>query len=215
MHIWKPETAAERRAAQKELDALNAVHEPAARAEWELSNNLRRMNLRRNPGGRAPVWKFNEANGALVRKGKAGGIDWYRYGKLILLDKLLPFAKECQKERPETIIQEDKAPSHMSRHNAAIYSMFDIHHLLWPGNSPDLNMIEPAWGHLKRVTTKKGAPRTRPQAAERWTKAWKDLEQNRIQAWIERIPRHIKMVLRLDGDNKYKEGREDESTTIR
>jgi transposase len=206
MHIWKPETASERRIAQAELDALNAMHEPDARAEWGLATAMRRTNLRRQPAGRAPVWKFTAANGALVRTGKAGGIDWYRYGKLILLDKLLPFAKECQKDRPGTIIQEDKAPAHMSRHNAAIYSMFDIHHLLWPGNSPDLNMIEPAWGHLKRETTKKGAPRSRPQATERWTKAWKNLEQVRIQAWIKRIPRHIRKVIELDGDNKYREG---------
>ena len=97
----------------------------------------------------------------------------------------------------------------MSRHNATLYSMFDIQHLLWPGNSPDLNMIEPAWPYLKRTTTKKGAPTTRLQATERWTTAWNNLEQSRIQAWIERIPRHIKMVILLDGDNKYKEGRYD------
>jgi hypothetical protein len=143
MHIWKPETAAERCAAESKLDALNAPHEPAARAEWELSSGLRRINLRRNSGGRTPVWKFNEKTGALVRRATGGGIDWCRYDKLILLDKLLPFAKKCQKERPNTIIQEDKAPSYVSRHNAAIYNMFEIYHLLWPGNSPDLNMIEP------------------------------------------------------------------------
>ena len=87
--------------------------------------------------------------------------------------------------------------------------MFDIHHLLWPGNSPDLNMIEPAWGYLKRETTKKGAPRSRSQATERWTKAWRDLEQARIQAWIERILYHIRKIIELDGDNKYREGKED------
>ena len=65
MHIWKPETAAERRVAQAELDALNAIREPEARAEWELSTALRRINLRRNPGGRPPVWKFTENTGAV------------------------------------------------------------------------------------------------------------------------------------------------------
>ncbi|KGO74291.1 hypothetical protein PITC_039800 [Penicillium italicum] len=36
--------------------------------------------------------------------------------------------------------------------------------LLWPRNSPDLNMIEPAWFWLKRYTTKKGAPKSRNEA---------------------------------------------------
>jgi hypothetical protein len=34
----------------------------------------------------------------LVWNAKAGGIDWYRYGRVILMKKLIPFAKECIKE---------------------------------------------------------------------------------------------------------------------
>jgi hypothetical protein len=40
-----------------------------------------------------------------------------------------------------------------------------------------------------------------------WTKAWRDLPQDKIQAWIERIPIHIKEIIRLEGGNKYAEGR--------
>ena len=36
---------------------------------------------------------------------------------------------------------------------------------------------------------------------------WKDPSQARIQRWIERIPRHIAEVIRLQGGNKYREGR--------
>ena len=43
----------------------------------------------------------------------------------------------------------------------------------------------------------------------KWQEAWLGLEQKRIQAWIERIPRHIKEVIRLDGGNEYREGRAD------
>ena len=54
MHIWKPETAQERAQAQKELDALNTKLEPQCREEWELATSMRRINLRRKPGGRIP-----------------------------------------------------------------------------------------------------------------------------------------------------------------
>ena len=44
---------------------------------------------------------------------------------------------------------------------------------------------------------------------KRWLEEWKRLPQRRIQKWIERIPRHIQEILRLEGGNQYKEGRED------
>ena len=70
-------------------------------------------------------------------------------------------------------------------------------------------MIKPAWAHLKRVTTKKGAPQNRTDAERAWNDAWNELEQWRIQAWIERIPRHIEEIIRLEGGNEYREGKVD------
>ena len=67
-------------------------------------------------------------------------------------------------------------------------------------------MIEPCWPHIKRVTTRKGAPQQREVARKVWQAAWRDLEQWRIQAWIERIMRHIEKVIELKGGNEYREG---------
>ena len=78
-----------------------------------------------------------------MHEAKAGDIDWYCYGKEILVEKLLPWAQELQKERLKTIVQEDKASSHIYRYQAAVFSRFSIEQLLWSGNSLDLNMIEP------------------------------------------------------------------------
>jgi hypothetical protein len=82
--------------------------------------------------------------GKLVRW-KGTGIDWYRYQKQILLPKLLPFAKACQQDRPGTIVQEDKAPAHAHAAQHAVFDIANVQRLLRPGNSPDLNMIEPCW----------------------------------------------------------------------
>ena len=132
---------------------------------------MQRINLRQKPGGQIPQWKFTEKTGKLVRN-STGGIDWYRYGKIILLGKLLPFAKECMQDRPDTVVQEDKAPAHASIHQNAIYFLFEVQHFLWPGNSSDLNMIEPAWPYLKRITTWiLGAPGSRIEAERRWIHA--------------------------------------------
>ena len=101
---------------------------------------MKRMGLH-NKGGRKLTWRWDEKHGKVVRKGK-GGVDWYRYQKIILLPKRLPFAKECMKDRPDTIVQEDKALSHASKHQDLVFMDAGILRLLWPGNSPDLNMIE-------------------------------------------------------------------------
>ena len=205
-HIWTTETAAERKESEKELAILNETFEEALKTEWELSTGVRRMNLRRRPPGPKPKWRFTKANGKLVREGNAGGIDWYRYWKLILLSKVIPFVKECQKDRLDTLIQEDNASSHAHHHTRTVYALYDIQRLLWPGNSPDLNAIEPAWFWLKRRTTALGAPTNRTDIEKAWYQAWKDLPQEQIQQWIAAIPFHIQEIIRLEGGNEYKEG---------
>jgi hypothetical protein len=57
------------------------------------------------------TWKFTKKTGKLEGDSQ-GGIDWYRYQKYILKEKLLPFAKKCEKDRPGTIVQEDNASPH-------------------------------------------------------------------------------------------------------
>lgn len=102
---------------------------------------------------------------------------------------------------------EDGAPAHAHFHQKEVYDLHEIQRLLWPGNSPDLNAVEPAWFWLKRRTTLLGAPGDRETAKKAWLKAWEELPQDRIQAWIERIPFHIEEIIRLEGGNEYKEGR--------
>jgi hypothetical protein len=163
------------------LNTINAARESELKAQWELQTAMHRINIRRQPAGRRPVWKFSQKTGKFVQNAKAGGIDWYRYRRVILLKKLIPFAKECAKERPKTVVQEDNASAHAHPAQAEIYKIFDVQRLLWPGNSPDLNMIKPAWAYLKRVTTKNGPLKTRKEVEGAWKKAWSDLEQSRIR----------------------------------
>jgi transposase len=207
-YCWRPETAVEKRLAEEELEAMNKALEPAAKEAWELSMTMSRLNLRQKTPGKKPTWRWNKKSGKLTRGGK-GGIDWYRYRKHILGPKLLPFAQECALERQATLVQEDKAPAHAHHIQQQLYDLEGVQRLEWCGNSPDLNMIEPAWPWLKRFTTKKGAPKSRSDAIARWQKAWTDLPQAEIQRWIERIPRHIKKIIELGGGNEYVEGRQE------
>jgi hypothetical protein len=140
----------------------------------------------------------------MKQTGKASGINAIRYHHEVLVPKLIPFAQKCG---PEYIVQEDKCPSHTSHFQQEL--VYDVHHvlrLLWPRNSPDLNMIEPCWMWMKMETTKRGAPSIRKEAVAAWKKCWREMSQERIQRWILRIMRHIQVVILQNGDNKYKEG---------
>ncbi|KAF7575696.1 hypothetical protein PtrM4_073200 [Pyrenophora tritici-repentis] len=206
-HIWRPETAQEKREAADKIAEMNEALEPLMREEWELITGVRRLGLRTKPG-KTPQWRWSRETGKLARGSAHGGIDWWRYQSQILIPKLIPFAKECQKQRPSTLVQEDKAPSHAHYAQRFVYQKESVEKLIWCGNSPDLNAIEPAWSWLKRRTTRRGAPKSRAEGAKAWEQAWLELPQHQIQAWIERIPVHVQKIIELNGGNEYKEGRD-------
>jgi len=196
-HIWRPETAKEKAVAELVLKELNEGLEEEAHIRWELESGISRVGLRNKPGVK-PKWRWCEATGKLVRRKNGNGVDWYRYQTQVLLPKLLPYAKQCEALRPGTLVQEDKAPCHAHFDQARVYSMLEVERLLWCGNSPDLNAIEPCWYWMKRQTTKMGAPKSRADATKAWESCWRtQLTQERIQAWIERIPGHIKQIIDL------------------
>ncbi|EAA57826.1 predicted protein [Aspergillus nidulans FGSC A4] len=56
-----PETAAMRKQADIEIEAMNRELEPLCREEWELATGLSRVHLRPNRG-RVPKWNWNEKN---------------------------------------------------------------------------------------------------------------------------------------------------------
>jgi transposase len=78
----------------------------------------------------------------------------------------LPFAREFQKDYPNTIIQEDNTGPHKLHYQGGGYNLWKIMEMLWPGNSPDLNAIEKAWFWVKKKTTKRGptSNRKKPRA---------------------------------------------------
>lgn len=102
---------------------------------------------------------------------------------------------------------EDKAPAHAYHYQNVVHSMYQVEKMLWYGNSPDCNAIEPCWSWMNRETTKKGAPTSRAEATRAWEKCWSELKQERIQAWIERLLVHILQIIKLEGSNEYIEGR--------
>jgi hypothetical protein len=141
-----------------------------------------------------------------VRKKGHGGVDWYRYQQVILKGKLFPWVNELKTKGLDPIVQEDGAPAHSSKYQQEVFDAWKITRMAWPGNSPDLNAIEPTWFWMKKETTKKGV-KGKNDMKNRWLECWRNLPKEMIQAWIGRIPLHIQRVLQLRGGNEYQEGR--------
>jgi hypothetical protein len=202
-HIFQPETAQEEKIADEVLEEINKRNEPLCRACWEVAQALLDLQRVRPRRGWPPQWCFTKKWGKVVWEGKREGIDWWLYLTKVLIPKLFPFVERCKENRPDTVVQEDRAAPHAHSQQDVFYDFFHVQRMLWPGNSPDFNMIEPCWMFLKRETTKNGPPRTRQEAERRWLHAWNELSQEKIRRWIERIPYAIEEVIRLEGGNEY------------
>jgi hypothetical protein len=94
-----------------------------------------------------------------------------------MLTKLISFGLKCQEIRPNTLIQEDGAPTYSHHYQARVYEAYKVQRLLWLSNSPNLNAIKPTWPWMKKTTTSRGAPQSRRKMEKSWYKAWNDLPQ--------------------------------------
>src|SRR5687768_8015690 len=88
-HIWEKESSTEKHENDIEITALKVAAEPAAREAWvqeQIQKDVALAAMGKQRQGKKPTFKFT----AFLRNGKAGGIDWFRYRKHILIDKLFP-----------------------------------------------------------------------------------------------------------------------------
>jgi len=102
-----------------------------------LNTHISRLGLCNKLGSKLE-WKWDKKHGKLTwTDGK--GIDWWQYYTKVVLPKL-----KCEKDRLGMIIQEDSTIPHNFVYKNRLYNLAAVFYLLWVGNSPDLNIIEPA-----------------------------------------------------------------------
>ena len=118
----------------------------------------------------------------------------------ILEDELLQTIDYYKFEREKVIFQQDGTCPHTS---PRVYKWLGAHKigvLSWPAQSPDLNLIEHLWDHLKRQLAKyKKEPEGVNELWERVEKEWNDIPVDVYQNLIDSIERHVKAVRRVKG----------------
>jgi transposase len=98
------------------------------------------------------------------------------------------------------IFQDDNAPVHRARVVAEYKARNNIHSMLWPAQSPDLNIIENLWHKLKRSL--KIYPEkldSRQHLADAITDVWKSIRPPYVQNLYSSIPKRLKNVLMSRG----------------
>jgi hypothetical protein len=150
-------------------------------------------------GGSVMVWGCMMWDGV----GYACKIDGRMDGDLyvqILDEDLRSSITHYNKSLDNIIFQQDNDLKHTSGKAKTWFEDNDINVLPWPAQSPDLNLIEHLWDHLKR---KLGEYETPPneilQLWERVEEDWNKIEASVCQNLIESMPRRVAAVLKTKG----------------
>lgn len=97
------------------------------------------------------------------------------------------------------ILVQDNDPKHKSMESKKVLDRLAPDRIQdWPSNSPDFNPMEDIWStmdsELKKVT-----PQTIPVLKSTLKKIWKNLDETKIKASIESIPRRLEQCIEREG----------------
>ena len=137
-----------------------------------------------------------------------GGIDWYRYNRCILQPLLLPaYQKFKASHANRTLLMQDEASNHTSQWNRPLFMKQEIDMLFWPGNSPDLNLIEHIWNLIKdRVSRRRLFIKDRLKLKLIWYDEWEKLNiENNINSVILNQKHRMDRIILKQSDNHFHE----------
>ena len=150
--MFDKETTAEKQAAQEDLNVRNSDY----LSQQQIIADHFYAEQRKKPKSRR-LKRIPKPAGVLLERNKniKSGIDQYRYQTYVLLPRLIPFIHNVIAKYSECFLVQDGAPSHNAWQQTELLDIRGLTVIPWPGNSPDLNQIEPCWYHLKRTVSKR------------------------------------------------------------
>ena len=141
-----------------------------------------------------------------------GTVNTTLYIKL-LSNNLLPFIDVLRNDGVTDIVfQQDNASCHVSKTTKAYLETAMNEHeftvMQWPANSPDMNLIENLWAHLKTelhkqypdTLTLQGLPHTiRTALCDRLNKVWWEIGEEVLDRLVDSMPRRVQALIDAKG----------------
>jgi len=142
-----------------------------------------------------------------------GSIDGNKYTS-ILHDNLIPYLDALAADGITGIIfQQDNARTHICKKAQAFFKMATAEHGFilmddWPPYSPDMNLIENLWAHLKfelhrrypDTVTLSGSPGyIRQRIAERVHEVWWAIGEDVLDRLVDSMPHRIEALIKARG----------------
>lgn len=136
---------------------------------------------------------------------RKGGIDWFVYRQSILRPKVFPFLAGQMRLRNEILyFCEDNASPHISKYNVAECLDNGFTKIRLPSSSPDINVIEQVWNHIKRrVKERIGWDFTDARIKEIVVEEWLALDRDFINELTASVPRRLAAIIAANGGNEF------------
>jgi hypothetical protein len=151
-------------------------------------------------GGSIMVWggiSMEAPTELVVVNGGAMTAD--RYIRDILEPHVVPFAPFIGND---FMLMHDNARPHVAQIVNEYLDTIEIHRIIWPARSPDLNPIEHVWDMVgRRVKARISAPANLRDLSAAVIQEWEEIDQDVIQHLFEGMPRRMEAVIQARGGN--------------
>lgn len=128
-----------------------------------------------------------------------GSLTAHRYIEEILSEYVVPYAPFIG---DRFMFMDDNAAPHAARIVSEYFEQVEIHRMIWPARSPDLNPIEHIWDMLKkRIRSRAVVPENVNDLRIALREEWENIPQTDIQATIRSMHRRMEAVIRARGGN--------------
>ena len=205
-----PETEDQKEQAKVTLVEENKERDPLSVLAF-CADDLRDKDNYLNKHGRIKPGKQRDVK-VYLRQAKVsrgdrsrGGMDWFRYREEVLIPLLIPFIQRLQQEHGiKVFVCEDNAGIHKALYCQEEYHKAGIYIIPWPANSPDLNVIEKAWGWCRQYLRDRNMyAEDNDDLVRHWHEAWEQLPMELVRKWFDELPSLCEKVIKCKGGNEF------------